>query len=385
MKKVLVINNKYKIKGGEDSNIIDEIKLLKSKYTVEFLEFDNSKKMNLLDFISLFTNSNLASNKILIKKLKSFNPDAVYVHNLWFVGNLGILKILKKYNVNTLIKIHNFRYYCARSFLIKKHLNLKSKCNACNMSSNSSILFNKYFYDSYLRSFLLIIYIKRYLKILRSSKFKILSITNFHQHYLIEAGIDAKKLDLYLNPIEIKKAKYNNDLSNSKNIIYAGRLTEEKGIKELLRTWKDVKKNDFILKVYGTGPLEDELVRQYSSENIIFYGEVDNDIVIDAIAKARAVITSTKIYEGQPRLLCEASSIGVPSIFPSFGGMAEFFPDNYKFSFKQFDYDDLLKKIVLLRDTEILNQEGMKVQEYLFNKLNKNLLLDKFDKIIEKN
>ena len=44
MKKVLVINNKYKIKGGEDSNIIDEINLLKNKYTVEFLEFDNSKK-----------------------------------------------------------------------------------------------------------------------------------------------------------------------------------------------------------------------------------------------------------------------------------------------------------------------------------------------------
>tara|TARA_Y100000768_G_scaffold171485_1_gene128315 strand:+ start:1969 stop:3126 length:1158 start_codon:yes stop_codon:yes gene_type:complete len=385
MKKVLVINNKYKIKGGEDSNIIDEINLLKNKYKVEFLEFDNSKKMNLLDFISLFTNSNLASNKILIKKLKSFNPDAAYVHNLWFVGNLGILKILKKNNVNTLIKIHNFRYYCAKSFFIKKHLKLKSKCNACNMSSNSSVLFNKYFQDSYLRSFILIIFIKRYMKILKSNKFKILSITKFHQHYLIESGIDKKKLDLYLNPIEIKKAKFNKNLSNSKSIIYAGRLTEEKGIKELLRTWKDVKKNDFILKVYGTGPLEDELVKKYSSENIIFYGEVNNDIVIDAIAKARAVITSTKIYEGQPRLLCEASSIGVPSIFPSFGGMTEFFPDNYKFSFKQFDYDDLLKKIILLKDTEILNQEGMKVQEYLFNKLDKNILLDKFDKILEKN
>ena len=94
MKKVLVINNKYKIKGGEDSNIIDEINLLKNKYTVEFLEFDNSKKMTLTDLISLFTNSNLDSNQKLIKKLKSFNPDAVYVHNLWFVGNLGILKIL---------------------------------------------------------------------------------------------------------------------------------------------------------------------------------------------------------------------------------------------------------------------------------------------------
>ena len=157
MKKVLVINNKYKIKGGEDSNIIDEINLLKNKYTVEFLEFDNSKKMSLLDFISLFTNSNLASNKILVKKLQSFNPDAVYVHNLWFVGNLGILKILKKYNMNTLVKIHNFRYHCAKSFFVKKHLNSISKCNACNMSSNSFRLFNKYFNDSYLRSFLLII------------------------------------------------------------------------------------------------------------------------------------------------------------------------------------------------------------------------------------
>ena len=385
MKKVLVINNKYKIKGGEDSNIIDEINLLKNKYTVEFLEFDNSKKMSLLDFISLFTNSNLASNQILLKKLKSFNPDAVYVHNLWFVGNLGILKILKKYNFNTLIKIHNFRYYCARSFLIKKHLNLKSRCNACNMSSNSSILFNKYFQDSYLRSFLLIIYIKRYLNILKSDKLKILSITNFHQHYLIKSGVDEKKLDLYLNPIEIKKTKFNDNLSNSKNIIYAGRLTEEKGIKELLRTWRDVEKNDFILNIYGTGPLKDELAKKYSSENIIFYGEVDNDIVIEAIAKARAVITSTKMYEGQPRLLCEASSFGVPSIFPSFGGMTEFFPDNYKFSFKQFDYDDLLKKIILLKDTEILNQEGLRVQEYLINKLDKNHLLDKFDKILERN
>ncbi len=385
MKKVLVINNKYKIKGGEDSNIIDEIDLLKNKYKVEFLEFDNSKKMSLLDFISLFTNSNLHSNQILLKKLKSFNPDAVYVHNLWFVGNLGILKILKKYNFNTLIKIHNFRYYCARSFFIKKHLNNKPKCNACNISSSSSILFNKYFHDSYLRSFILIIFIKRYLNILKSDDLKILTITNFHKHYLIESGIDEKKLDLYLNPIEVKKDKYNKNLSNSKSVIFAGRLNEEKGIKELLGTWEDVKKSEFILNIYGTGSLEEELVKKYSSENIIFHGEVDNDVVIDAISKARAVITSTKMYEGQPRLLCEASSFGVPSIFPSFGGMIEFFPEDYKFSFKQFDYGDLLKKIRLLEDIEILNQEGMRVQEYLFNKLDKNILLEKFDKILEKN
>ena len=29
------------------------------------------------------------------------------------------------------------------------------------------------------------------------------------------------------------------------------------------------------------------------------------------------------MYEGQPRLLCEASINGIPSLFPDFGGMGE--------------------------------------------------------------
>ena len=44
MKKLLVINNKYKTFGGEDSNIIDELVFLKNYFDVEYLEFDNSKK-----------------------------------------------------------------------------------------------------------------------------------------------------------------------------------------------------------------------------------------------------------------------------------------------------------------------------------------------------
>ena len=50
------------------------------------------------------------------------------------------------------------------------------------------------------------------------------------------------------------------------------------------------------------------------------------------------------MYEGQPRLLTEASYLGVPSIFPKFGGMGEFFPKNYELVFNQYDYEDLTKK-----------------------------------------
>ena len=61
------------------------------------------------------------------------------------------------------------------------------------------------------------------------------------------------------------------------------------------------------------------------SEKIKFLGQMDNDKVVKYISNAKAVATATKLYEGQPRLLCEASSVGTISIYPSFGGMNEFF------------------------------------------------------------
>ena len=45
-KKVLIINTKYTIFGGEDANIQQEINLLSSEYDVNYLEFKNTKDIN---------------------------------------------------------------------------------------------------------------------------------------------------------------------------------------------------------------------------------------------------------------------------------------------------------------------------------------------------
>ena len=101
------------------------------------------------------------------------------------------------------------------------------------------------------------------------------------------------------------------------------------------------------------------------------------------IKNSLAVITATKMYEGQPRLLCEASSYGVPSIYPSFGGMDEFFPLNYSLSFKQFDYEDLKSKIDELENLNKLNKLGESVYDNIASKLNPKKLLEQFQNIID--
>ena len=375
MKKVLVINTKYKNYGGEDSNFEEEKKFLKKFYEVDYLNLDNSKNLNIYDVISFFTLSNQLSNKALKVKFDTFKPDVVYIHNTWFKANLGIFDILKNENVEVVLKIHNFRFACTDTFSASKHFNGKNFCFKCGNKKRRMGIFNKYFENSYIKSFFVVMYGKKYINILRENNLKIIALNEFCKDYLIKKGVDRSKVFKNYNPFEIHESHtYSAD---SEYVVYAGALTEQKGIKDLLESWRESKINLKLL-IIGNGQLEKEIIKKYSSGNIEFLGFLENKKTIDLIKKARAVITATKMFEGQPRLISEASAHGVPSIYPSFGGLDEYFPDDYKLSFKQFDYPDLVKKILLLQHKQLLNEESKKIHNYIvenmsLNKLRKNL------------
>ena len=376
MKKILVINTKYKKYGGEDSNFVEEIKFLKKFYNVDYLNFDNSEKLNIYDVIGFFTLSNPSINKVLKLKLKSFKPDVVYVHNTWFKANLGIFNILIKENVEVILKIHNFRFACTDTFRASKHFNGQEFCYKCGNKNKSLIGFNKYFENSYIKSFFVNLYGKKYINILRKYNLKIIALNEFSKNYLIKKGVNKSKVFTNYNSFEISK---NNSYSaDSEYVVYAGSLVKQKGVQELLESWKESKINLKLL-VIGTGQLENKILNNNPSKNIEFLGFLKNEKVIDLIKSSRAVITATKIFEGQPRLISEASAYGVPSIYPSFGGLDEYFPENYKLSFKQFDYQDLVEIILLLQNKQLLKEESNKI----FNFINENMSLNILNKNLE--
>tara|TARA_B100002019_G_C21265421_1_gene599139 strand:- start:1811 stop:2962 length:1152 start_codon:yes stop_codon:yes gene_type:complete len=377
MKKILVINNKYKELGGEDSNIVDEINLLSKVCSIEYLEFDNSNDLNFFDLISFFINSNFVSNKLIEKKIDEFQPDIIYVNNTWFKANLGIFKIIRKKNIPVLLKIHNFRYWCANSYRLKNHLRGNDICPACSLKDNKKIL-NRYFPDSLFKSFILIKYIRKLISILKTKEIKILTITDFHKQFLIDLGIPKNKIFKYNNPITLNEDKGVNYNVNSDYVVFAGRITESKGVEELLLSWQKFLNIDGLsLKIIGEGNLDFKLKNIYNSNNIEFIGHLNNYDVKELISKSRAVITATKMYEGQPRLLCEASSLGVPSIFPKFGGMNEFFPPNYELAFEQYNYDDLNEKLLLLKNKIMLEKYSQENFQYI----NSYLSEEKLEKI----
>ena len=173
MEKILVVHNRYNILGGEDIAVEKELDLLKELYKVETLYFNNKITNFLTQSFAFLTNNNLKSNKLLKEKIEKFKPDHIYIHNTWFKASLGIFKIIEKYDINLIIKLHNFRYFCTKSSFSKNHLVGSENCKACGMSASTGV-FNKYFKESIIKSILVTIYGRKYFKIIKNNKLKLI-------------------------------------------------------------------------------------------------------------------------------------------------------------------------------------------------------------------
>jgi glycosyltransferase involved in cell wall biosynthesis len=180
-----------------------------------------------------------------------------------------------------------------------------------------------------------------------------------------------KPVTVAVNNLELKKDISDIDLNSiEQSILYGGRVSSEKGVREMIAAFLTANIEGVTLKIIGDGPDLKYLKNKYrDNKEIRFLGQISNNEVINHIQASNLVATSTKLFEGQPTILCEASLMGIPSIFPDSGGISEFFPQDYEFSFKQFDYKNLeskIKEFFLLDDpSEVGEKNKMFLEKYL--------------------
>ena len=379
MKKILVIHNAYQVQGGEDIAVRNEIEFLKKEFNVETIFFNNKIDSYFKQLFYFIMNKNYESIKTVKEKIKIFEPDIIYVHNTWFKASAGIFDLLKNQNIKVLIKLHNFRYRCTNSYMSKIHFKGKTFCECCGLSSNEIGIFNKYFKESFLKSFLVIRYGKKFYKLMSDEKFKLLVLTSFHKEY-IESNDISKNVEIFRNYIN---SNIQNTSEYENYFVYAGRISKEKGVLELIESFLAADLKDMQLKIIGDGPALNTLKNKFKHKNVLFLGKLSNFETIEEINNSVGVVTTTKLLEGQPTLLCEASILKKPSIFPKTGGIHEFFPEDYELSYKQFDYQDLISKFKVFSDKENAIRIGNENYKYIKNLLDERSLLDDLMKIID--
>lgn len=113
--------------------------------------------------------------------------------------------------------------------------------------------------------------------------------------------------------------------TNSKKIVWVGRLSEEKQPLKVIEFAKKMKDYQFI--IVGDGELYDDVLKDSMSiPNVILLGKLENKIVKKVISSSDVLIMTSK-YEGLPVVILEALALSKPVVSTNVGAIKEIIKD----------------------------------------------------------
>ena len=344
--KILLIHNKYKLAGGEDSIFEAEKNILENHgHSVKALFFDNKEIDSLTKKLKLSYQLiyNRGSEKTVNKVIIAFKPDVIHIHNLFYAASPSILFAAHKNNIPLVLTLHNYRLICSGSLLMRdskpcelcvsKVFPLDGVKYGCHRSSKIETA-----------QLTLSTGIHKLIKTWNSKVSKYIVLTEFAKKKFINSSLGLLSEKIVVKPNSTDNTE-SIDLNDRENyFLFIGRLSQEKGIDVLLKAFENKKT---IIEIIGDGPLKN-LVEKVASENtnITYWGYKDKSAVISKLKKCKALIVPSVCYESLPTAVLEAYSAGTPVIISDIGNLNEIVTDNYNgLHFKTNDPIDLYRTV----------------------------------------
>jgi len=168
-----------------------------------------------------------------------------------------------------------------------------------------------------------------------------------------------EKINYLPNPFIWEKKNFSAEMSE-KYILYYGRLSEEKGVGDLLAAHAKLPEK-LKLKIVGAGPLADSLKLEVARKKILgvdFLGHLENESLQKIIARAEFVVVPSRWYENAPYSVIESLALGKIVLASRLGGLVELIKDGQNgFSFEAGNINDLVSKMRYLIDHPELKEK----------------------------
>ena len=189
------------------------------------------------------------------------------------------------------------------------------------------------------------------------------------------------------NAIDISSLETNVDKRYSKQVIFAGRLSHEKGIDSLISISQKLT-DDIHLIILGAGPEEEkikDLVKNH--KNIHFFGYQNKNQTISLI-RGSDILIHPSLYEGISSTILESMACKTAIIASDVGGNRELIENNQNgIIIESHNIDSFVEQIINLFDNEQLRQllvdNALKtIEKYNWNEIG-NLYLDVYQSILD--
>lgn len=179
---------------------------------------------------------------------------------------------------------------------------------------------------------------------------------------VLKNGIDTHSFKIKLTPEEEIKIREKYSLGNKKVVIFVGRFVPEKGIKELLKAWKKLNRDDCILLIVGGTFFKTDVksdfeksmfeLAQKIGDSIKFTGYIDYKNIPKFYALANLIVIPSMWDDPAPLTILEALTVQKPLITTNSGGIPEYLNGN---------------GIIVKRDSNIVDNLSQKISRVLDN------------------
>jgi len=318
---ILLAHNRYRQPGGEDIVFEAETTLLRSHghEVVQYVE-DNTQ-------IHSFTVPRVAVSAIwshrAVRRLRSllaeYRPDLVHFHNTFPLISPAAYVACRSAGVPVVQTLHNYRLICPNGLLFRDG-------HHCEDCFNRPVAWPGVLHACYRQSRLQTAAVAAMLAVHRvrgtwtQDVNVYVALTSFARHKFIEAGFPEEKILVKPNFVDPDPGS---EPGERRFFLFVGRLSEEKGIRTLLRAWAGLDPS-MQLRVVGAGPLE-PLVREAAdaSSSISYLGPLSRAGVFEQMRSAHALLFPSEWYEALPVTLLEAFACARPVIAADQGAAAE--------------------------------------------------------------
>ena len=253
------------------------------------------------------------------KLLDEFQPDVVHLNNIHSYLSPIVAKLAYQRGVKVIWTLHDYKLICPSYSCLYKG----NTCEAC-FTDKKHVVLRKCMKNSFPASIL------AWGEAMNWNKNKLSLWTNsficpsqFMAEKMQQGGYPASKLQVISNFIGEEQVQY---IINTPNPIregayaYIGRLSQEKGVESLL---KAAFRLPYKLYIAGSGPLEADLKKKYTANNIIFLGHLGIMDTIELLKKISFTVIPSISYENNPLSVIESLCCGTPVLGRNIGGIPE--------------------------------------------------------------
>lgn len=333
MSRILLVHNYYRtsMPSGENTVFEQEERLLRSRgHDVEKFvrESDQLQSMGKLGKIKAgFTVPwNTTTSSDISRKVQDFRPDIVHVHNTFPMISPSIFSAIGN-QAAVVLTLHNYRIFCSAAIPMRSG----SPCTEC-LDRRSAIPAIRYgcYRGSRLATFPIVfgVELHRRLGTWRRHVDAFITFSEFQHELVIDAGLPADRVHVKPN-FYPGRPFVQPWFDREPYVIFAGRLTAEKGVVSLLQAWQAWGPGAPELRLAGEGDLRPQLERLAVGLPVRFLGQLSAEEAQAHIAGAKLQILPSECFEGFPMVVREAFAFGTPAAVSDIGPLPSIVRDGH--------------------------------------------------------